>query len=350
MSLENLSNDQQFHSFALLRCRDHKAIDSQRMLTHFGVPTLIESIAKSSNERRADILQKCTGIKRNSALKMGVAETISMIQVALAEGDTTAAEIFDEENGGISTEEIVRFFPLDQVFDLWFHSGFITAETKEDKAFMADLYDFISQHQMFGPMTSLELVQQIGIQHFVSDKCPIEKRTKLLEKVLQFGDPALVSTRTDASSMNAGKTKGFASSHLLETITPTDLVGFIPLAHLSKPIYALAKAKGWMKTKGAQIPEGALDSVSPPAPDSMTSGNDGAASGQAESDEDILARLEAEERAKQERGEGGDEGNPADVVVIDTDDEDPATSDGSGVQSAKPPPLKKDKRSARAGG
>jgi hypothetical protein len=113
MSLENLTNDQQFHSFALLRCRDHKAIDSQRMLDHFGVPTLIESIAKSSNERRADILQKCTGIRPKSALKMGAGETISMIQTALEEGDTNAGEIFDEKHGGISTEEIVRFFPLE---------------------------------------------------------------------------------------------------------------------------------------------------------------------------------------------------------------------------------------------
>ncbi len=344
MSLDDLTHDQKFHSFALLRCRDHKSLTNPQLLKHFGVRTLIESIAKSSNERRADLVQRCTGIKRNSALKMDAAASISMIETALDEKDTNADEVFDEKNGGISTEEIVRYFPLDQVFDLWFHSGFITTETDDDKAFMADIYDFVIQHKLLGEMTALQLVQDLGIAHFVSDKCPIELRTKLLEKVLAYGEPMLAKARPDASSANAAKARPFTAADLLIAIRPTDLVRFIPLAHMSRPVYALATAKGWMKVQ-AVLPPGALDSEAPPPPD------------KAKSDEDILAELEAEEKAKKEREENGSK-EPADeeeVVVVDGDDDEvapAAASDGkTGLTVPQPPPLKKDKekKAARAG-
>jgi len=343
MSLQNLTDDQQFHSFALLRCREHKAIDNARMLAHFGVRVLIESIAKSSNDRRADLVQKCTGIKRNSALKMDVEASIVMIETALSERDTNADEVFDEKDNGISTEEMVRFFPLDRVFDLWFHSGFVTTETNDDKAFMADIYDFVIQRKLLGEMTALQLTLDLGVQHFVSDKCPIELRVKLLDKVLQHGEPMLAKARPDASSANAAKARPFTATDLLSTISPTDLVRFIPLGHLSKPIYALATAKGWMQVKQALPPE-ALDSVVPPA----------LPRGSSESDEPIVvtgegdADLAAETDALLEGDGKGDE-----VVVVDGDgdaDEDVTVVAGKpGLEVPKPPALRKDeKKRARA--
>jgi hypothetical protein len=335
MSLDDLTHDQKFHSFALLRCRDHKSLTNPQLLKHFGVRTLIESIAKSSNERRADLVQRCTGIKRNSALKMDATASISMIETALDEQDTNADEVFDEKNGGISTEEIVRYFPLDQVFDLWFHSGFITTETDDDKAFMADIYDFVIQHKLLGEMTALQLVQDLGIVHFVSDKCPIELRTKLLEKVLTYGEPMLAKARPDASSANAAKAKPFTAADLLIAIRPTDLVRFIPLAHMSRPIYALAAAKGWMKVQ-AVLPPGALDSELPPAP---TSGTPSEAPPASPDDAELDAML-----AQQGVGDGEAE------VVIEADGADDVTTVGPrpGLEVPRPPPLnKKDKKAAR---
>ena len=327
MSLDDLSHDQQFHSFALLRCRDHKSLTNDQLLKHFGVRTLIESIAKSSNERRADLVQKCTGIKRNSALKMSATDSIAMIETALAEKDTNADEVFDEKTQGISTEEIVRYFPLDQVFDLWFHSGFITTETDPDKAFMADIYDFVIQHKLLGEMTALTLVQDLGIVHFVSDKCPIELRTKLLEKVLSQGEPMLAKARPDASSANAAKAKPFTASDLLNTIRPTDLVRFIPLGHMSRPIYALATAKGWMKTQ-AVLPPGALDSEAPPPP-SAEPGSE--------------APPANAEDAEADAGQG-EEGDGSTVVVIDGDGDagEDITAIGArpAIEVPRPPPLK----------
>ncbi|HVM91031.1 MAG TPA: hypothetical protein VMU11_04000 [Verrucomicrobiae bacterium] len=339
MTIQDLTDDQQFHSFALIRCRTHKAIDNALMLHHFTIRILIESVARSSNERRADLVQLCTGMKRNSALKLSIDASIAMIETALAAGDTSPDEIFDEASNGITTEEIVRYFPLDRVFELWINSGFIATETKDDKAFMADLYDFINQRKMFGEMTALQLVQELGLRYFVSDKCPIEKRVKLLETVLNFGEPMLAKARPDASSANAAKAKPFTAANLLETITPTDLVDFVPLGHMSKPIFALAKAKGWIKP---ELPKEALDSEAPPAGGSSDA-DDPEVVTQSDGDASVLA---AETDALLE---GDAKGEEEQVVVVD-DDEATTVADRSGLTVPKPPPLsKKDRQKARAG-
>jgi len=341
--LEDLDNDQQFNAFALTRCRDHKEVSDDRMLSHFGVSILIESVSKNSNDRRADLVQKSTGIKRNSALKMGLPESISLVQTALSEKDTSAKEIFDESGGGISTVEIVQFFPPDKVFDLWFHSGFITSGQDDDKAFMADIYDFINQRDMFGPMTALTLVQEIGMKYFISDECPIEKRLKLLETVLQYGEPMLSKSRDGASSANAAKAKPFTAANLLATITPTDLVGFVPLTHLSKPIYTLATTKGWIKQA---LPPEALDSVVPPAlPAQVTPANE--ADGEAKSAE----RTEEERLA--DEVDALEESDDAPVVMVDGDGDDDAktvVAPKSAFEVPRPPQLRgrDDKKKARA--
>jgi hypothetical protein len=265
MSIEDLTKDQKFQAFAMRRTIDHKIVHPKKMLNDFTVKVLVESLATISNERRAELVQKCTGMKRGSALKMSVEESIRAIEIALIEGDTNAEEIFDDlhEPKGISESEIIRFFPPDRVFNTWFYSGFITAEGEDDQALMSDLWDFIIEHKLLGEMTALQLAQDLGLHHFVSDKCPIEKRAELVLRVLHYGEPMLASSRPDgsSSSANANKARPFSAIALFSVVKPADLVKYVRLSEMSKPLEEMAKTKGWLKTG---LPPEALDSVIPP--------------------------------------------------------------------------------------
>jgi len=322
MSIEDLTKDQQFQAFALRRTLDHKALDPAKMLMDFTVKVLVESIAAVSNERRADLVQKSTGIKRKSALRMSIEESIKAIDLALSEGDTTADEIFDdkEDPRGVSEGEIIRFFPPDRVYRTWYNSGFVVAASAGDQAVMADLWDFILEHKLLGDMTALQLVQELGLHHFVSDKCPAEKRKELIETVLQYGEPMLSSSRPDgsSSSANANKSRACTAITLLSVVKPADLVKFIRLTDMAKPIEELAKTKGWIKS----------DSVIPPSN----------ASDDAEADAAAAEALAASD------GEGVE-------VVLDADgdsaEESPAESNGGERSNQRrrdksgPPPIRK---------
>lgn len=285
MSIADLTKEQQFQAFAMRRTIDHKVVHPKKMLDDFTVKVLIESLAKISNERRADLVQLATGMKRGSALKLTIEKSIEAIELALTEEDTDADELFTESKGGIKEDEIIRFFPPDRVFNTWFYSGFITAEGPEDKSLMADLWDFILEHKLLGDMTALQLAQDLGLHHFVSDKCPAEKRNELLKAVLTYGEPMLAPSRADSSSANANRAKPFTAVALFSVVKPSDLVKFIPLTVMAKPLEELAKTKGWIKpmvevplpppSSGGSVPPEnglppeALDSVAPPKGDDM---------------------------------------------------------------------------------
>lgn len=271
MSKLILSTAQKFQSFALNRCRVRGILTPEKMLRHFTIETIVKSIAVN-NERRADLVVKCVGTKRNSALKQDVEDSRRAIELALEVGDTNAEEIFDEKGdpAGASTDEIAFYLPGDKVFDLWFNAGWPGGDS-DDKAFMANMWEFILEHKMFGDSTHLQLVMELGPAFFVADKIPHALRTSVLGAVLKNGEPLLHKSDGEGSSvLIADKGRAFTAKDLLDMMPPSALVEYLELSDMARPIAVLAKTNGWMKMPPASVslppPPAAVETASEPPP------------------------------------------------------------------------------------
>lgn len=292
MQTKDLPIPQKFQSFALNRVRAHELVDPKRMLSHFGLETLITSVAVERT-RLLDIVERVTRthrkiLERKFSPEIELDRThmmaLELIHDAIEAEAATAEDLFDENGtpNGISTDEIAHFFPGDKVFELWFYSGWHGGDAF-DKKFMSDVWEFVIEHKMFGPTTHLDLVTKLGVARFMSDKIPHEIRTAVLEAVLQNGEPLLRKTDPgrDSSSTNSSGSRGFTASALLGVMTPTVLTQHIEISQLGQPIIELAKQLQWIKTAPAVvvpppaepsepaksgIPAEALDSQAPPPP------------------------------------------------------------------------------------
>jgi hypothetical protein len=294
MQTKDLPIPQKFQSFALNRVRTHQLVAPKGMLSHFGLETLITSVAVERT-RLLDIVERVTRthrkiLERKFSPELDLDRThmmaLELIHDAIEAEAATAEDLFDENGtpNGISTDEIAHFFPGDKVFELWFYSGWHSGD-EFDKKFMADVWDFVIEHKMFGPMTHLDLVTKLGVGLFMSDKIPHVVRTAVLEAVLQNGEPLLRKTDPgrDSSSMNATGSKAFTAAKLLEVMTPTVLTQHIEISQLGRPIIELAKQLGWIKVPAVNVevpkpeisalPPEALDSVVPPAPSTTSDGD-----------------------------------------------------------------------------
>lgn len=260
-----LTTEQRLQSFALNRCRACELIAPKRLLLHFTLKTLVESVAHDPS-RLHDIVERVTGTRRKIVEKKTVEEALAMIGEALEVGAATPEDLFDESSSpaGISTDEIAFFFPADQVFDLWFNSGWMLGGSKDDKIFMANIWEFIIEHQMFGKTTHLELILALGLVHFVSDKMPLVFREEFAMAVFLDGEPLTRKATPDSSSTSSGGSRPFSAASLLKVITPETLSEYVELPIMARPIEALAKKHGWIKTV---VIETTAESVPPPAAD-----------------------------------------------------------------------------------
>lgn len=264
-----LTTEQRLQSFALNRCRACDLIAPKRLLLHFTLKTLVESVAHDLT-RLYDIVVRVTGTRRKIVEKKTVEEALAMISEALEVGAATPEDLFDESStpAGISTDEIAFFFPADQVFDLWFNSGWMLGGSKDDKAFMANIWEFIIEHQMFGQTTHLELVLALGLEHFVSDKMPHVFRTEFAMAVFLDSEPQTRKATSDSSSTGVSGARPFPASSLLKVITPETLSEYVELSIMARPIEALAKKHEWIKkvvieTTGESVPPPAADGSKP---------------------------------------------------------------------------------------
>lgn len=293
MQTKDLPIPQKFQSFALNRVRAHQLVDPKKMLSHFGLETLITSVAVERG-RLLDIVERVTRthrkiLERKFSPDLELDRThmmaLELIHDAIEAEAASADDLFDENGtpSGISTDEIAHFFPNDKVFELWFYSGWQVGD-EFDKRFVADVWEFVIEHKMFGPTTHLDLVTKLGVARFMSDKIPHEIRTAVLEAVLQNGEPLLRKTDPgrDSSSTNVNASKGFTAAKLLGVMTPTVLSQYIEINQLGQPIFELAKQLGWVKAApvivvpqpppasseppSSGIPPEALDSQAPPPP------------------------------------------------------------------------------------
>ncbi len=260
-----LTTEQRLQSFALNRCRACDLIAPKRLLQHFTLETLVKSVATDPS-RLHDIVVRVTGTRRKIVEKKTVEEALAMVGEALEVGAATPEDLFDESSmpAGINTDEIAFFFPPDQVFDLWFNAGWQIGGAKDDKTFMANIWEFILEHQMFGKTTPLEMVLALGLGHFVTDRMPHLLRTELLEAVFLDSEPLTRKATPDSSSTSSGGSKPFSAASLLKVITPEMLSEYVDLPIMARPIEALAKKHGWIKTV---VIETTSESVPPPADD-----------------------------------------------------------------------------------
>lgn len=248
----NLTIPQLFQSFALNRCRVGKLITPERLLNHFGVDTLIRSVA-ADPKRLADIVIRVTGTHRKIVEKYDIEKSIEQVNLSLDVEAATPDDLFDETStpAGISTDEIALFFPGDSLFDLWFNAGWLGGD-KDDKEFMAHIWDFIIEHNMFGENTHLDLVMELGLSHFMSDKTPATLRTALFECALKRGEPMLRPTTEDSSSMTAGEGKPFTAKNALTIMPPSMMVEYILITDMARPVESLAKRNGWIKSTSSE--------------------------------------------------------------------------------------------------
>lgn len=257
-----LTTEQQLQSFALNRCRACELIAPKRLLQHFTLETLVKSVA-SNPSRLHDVVVRVTGTHRKIVEKKTAEEALTMISEALAVGAATPEDLFDESGSpaGISTDEIAFFFPPDQLFDLWFNSGWQIGDTREDKTLTANVLEFILEREMFGKTTPLELVLALGLEHFVSDKVPHALRSEIIKAVLLEGEPLTRKSTPDSSSTSAGGARPFLAANLLKVVTPEMLVEYVELPIMARPIEALAKKHGWIKST---VIETTAESIPPP--------------------------------------------------------------------------------------
>jgi len=265
-----LTPEQELQSFALNRCRVCELIAPKRLLQHFTLETLVKSVA-SDLSRLYDIVVRVTGTHRKIVEKKTIEESLAMIREALEVKAATPEDLFDESSSpaGISTDEIAFFFPPDQVFDLWFNAGWMIGGAKDDKAFMANIWDFILERQMFGKTTPLELVLSLGLGHFVTDKVPHALRTAIIDAVIFESEPLTRKATLDSSSTGVNESRPFPAASLFKVVTPEMLVEYVELSIMARPIEALAEKHGWIKkvvieTTGESVPPPPADDGSKP--------------------------------------------------------------------------------------
>jgi hypothetical protein len=365
MQTKDLPIPQQFQSFALNRVRAHKLVDPKGMLSHFGLETLITSVAIERG-RLLDIVERVTRTHRKILERKFPADlelnkihmmALELIHDALEAEAATADDLFDENGkpSGISTDEIAYFFPGDKVFELWFYSGWHGGD-QFDKEFMADVWTFVIEHKMFGPTTHLDLVTKLGVARFMSDKIPATVRTAVLEAVLQNGEPLLRKTDPgrDNSSTNSTGSKGFTAAKLLEVMNPSVLAQHIEINQLGQPIIELAKQLGWIKvaptvvvpqpapasseSSSSGIPPEALDSQAPPPPAATESDEPEVAIGEA-ADSELSLEVDMDDK----RPSITDDDSTADEPTMVVSAADVERQKKGKDKPKGPPPLSKQK-------
>lgn len=359
MLTKDLPIPQKFQSFALNRVRAHQLVNPKQMLDHFSLETLITSVAVERS-RLLDIVERVTRthrkiLERKFPMDLDLNKThmmaLELIHDALEAEAATAEDVFDENGSpaGISTDEIAHFFPGDKVFELWFYSGWHGGD-EFDKRFMADVWDFVIEHKMFGPTTHLDLVTKLGIGLFTSDKIPHAVRTAVLEAVLQNGEPLLRKTDPgrDSSSTNAPGGKAFTAAKLLEVMTPTVLTQHIEISQLGRPIIELAKSLQWIRPPAtavevpkpeAAIPPEAMDSVAPPPADNKSDSDDPEVAITGGEGGELTLDVDIEDKRPSITDDDGTSDEP--TMVVSAADVESGDKKSKGGNKKVPPPLNK---------
>lgn len=220
----------------------------EKILETFPPEDLMKGFKEEAN-RRADILGKCVGTKRNTALRLSPENAATNLNAALSEGDTTAQEILVV----VGVDDLVRTQPCKRLWKLIREAGCVESDGDEHKRLLEHMICEAIIEKLAGasPETELSLVKGIGYKHFVSDNVPLKHRTAILERALH-AEP-------------------FTAADLLKLMDPEVLTQHIPWQNLVKAIDELASLNQWLDTEDPEvvvIDDAALEELSADRADS----------------------------------------------------------------------------------
>lgn len=226
------------------RMGDEPILNDADVLRTFGPEDLMHGF-RDEVEKRAEIIERSTGMKKKLALGMPIELAAQTLSQALAPdvAVTDATEIFSV----VSAEDLVRTQDPKRVWQLVYGNGWLLTDAPLNKAYMKFLLTEIIEHDLLGPNTPLGVFSAIGPLAFVSDRMPEEDSAALLLQIMIRGEPLLRTATPDSSSLNSDSPRPFTAKHLIESVSIEKLVEHNPLSLLAKVLEDLAKTHGWVE-------------------------------------------------------------------------------------------------------
>jgi hypothetical protein len=203
---------------------------------HFTPKTIMQGLADKP-EIRADILAYTTGLKKRIAIKKAWESAAEDLQIALDEGETTAAAIVEV----FQPDERVRYLDAKKIWTFLTDGEFWKASTSKKQEYAA-----AKQHVAFMLTRALEdrlithrdVVEGISVSE-IAMRLPKEELGKIIGGALKAGQS------------NAP----FTEVELLSAMPPEVLVEYVPLPHIfvSAIVPKIAEVHGYVEParKGA---------------------------------------------------------------------------------------------------
>jgi len=190
-------------------------------------------------DRRADLLAQCTGMnRRQTAARIQPEAAAELLSLALDESETNPGQIWEI----LTSADLVRHQLAATIWEMVFATRWPDRPSQEHKEMMEDLLKAaIRLHLLDDDKTKTnthyEMVKSVGVDQFMSNRVPAEKRTEVLKSALAMGE---------------GVDKPFRGEDLLEMLKPADLVQYLELPVLERVLLKIAAKYGWQRTREEQ--------------------------------------------------------------------------------------------------